>query len=85
MALEISINTGLINGLLPDGTKPFPEPVLTCHPRDPLAFILGWCLNTQDIGPQDVFQIYAFEMTATSPRGQWVKPSDSGVIIFLEN
>ena len=27
--LEILVNTGLGNGLVPDGTKPLPEPVLT--------------------------------------------------------
>ena len=27
MALEILVNTGSGNGLLPDGTKPLPEPI----------------------------------------------------------
>ena len=27
MALEIFVNTGSGNGLLPDGTKPLPEPI----------------------------------------------------------
>ena len=31
MALEILINTGSGNGLLPDGTNPLPEPMLTSH------------------------------------------------------
>ena len=31
MALEILVNTGSSNGLLPDGTKPLPEPMLTYH------------------------------------------------------
>ena len=31
MALEILANTGSGDGLLPDGTKPLPEPVLTYH------------------------------------------------------
>ena len=31
MALEILGNTGLGNGLLPDATKPLPEPKLTYH------------------------------------------------------
>ena len=30
-ALEILVNTGSGNGLLPDGTKPLPEPMLTYH------------------------------------------------------
>ena len=29
MALEILVNTGSGNGLLPDGTNPLPEPMLT--------------------------------------------------------
>ena len=35
------VNIGSGNGLLPDGTKPLPEPMLTYHPQDPLTFI--WC------------------------------------------
>ena len=29
MAIEIWVNIGSANGLLPDGTKPLPEPMLT--------------------------------------------------------
>ena len=31
MPSDILINTGLGNGLLPDGTKPLPEPMLSYH------------------------------------------------------
>ena len=31
MALEILVNIGSGNGLLPDGTKPLPETMLTYH------------------------------------------------------
>ena len=31
MASEILVNTGSGNGLLPDGTKPLPEPILTYY------------------------------------------------------
>ena len=31
MLLEILVNTGSGNGLLPDGNKPVPEPMLTNH------------------------------------------------------
>ena len=41
MASEILVNTGSGNGLLSDGNKPLPEPMLTHHQRDPLAFIPG--------------------------------------------
>ena len=33
MALEILVNSGWGNGLLPDGTKPLPEPLLTSYQR----------------------------------------------------
>ena len=32
---------GWSNGLLPDSTKPWPEPMLTCHQWSPLAFTWG--------------------------------------------
>ena len=41
MALEILVNTGSSNGLLPDGTKPLPEPVLTYHHLGTVMFIWG--------------------------------------------
>ena len=36
MATYIWINIGSGNGLLPDGTKPLPEPMLTYHQRGPV-------------------------------------------------
>ena len=44
MATEIWVNIGSGNGLLPDGTKPLPEAMLTSHQWGPVAFIPGWCL-----------------------------------------
>ena len=44
MALEIVVNTGWGNGLLPDGTKSLPEAMLTYQQWDTLPFILGKCL-----------------------------------------
>ena len=35
MAAEIWVNIGSGNGLLPDDTKPLPEPVLTDHQWSP--------------------------------------------------
>ena len=53
MATEIWVNIGSGNGLLPDGTKPLPEPMLTDHQWSPGTFILGWfhkrCLNHQSL------------------------------------
>ena len=39
MVTEIWINIGSGNGLLPDGTKPLPEPMLTDHQLSPVTFI----------------------------------------------
>ena len=36
MATEIWVNIGTGNGLLPDGTKPLPEPILTFHNLSPV-------------------------------------------------
>ena len=51
MATWILVNIGSGNGLLPDGTKPLPEPLLTDHQWSPVTFILGQfhkrCLNCQ--------------------------------------
>ena len=41
MATEIWVNIGSGNGLLPDGTKPLPEPMLTDHQWSPATFIVG--------------------------------------------
>ena len=41
MVSEILVNFGSVNGLVPDGTKPLPEPMLTYHEWDPLDFISG--------------------------------------------
>ena len=47
------VNIGPGNGLLPDGTRPLPEPVLTDHQWSPVTFILGQfhkrCLNHQSL------------------------------------
>ena len=41
MATEIWVNIGSGNGLLPDGTKPLPELILTDHQWSTVTFILG--------------------------------------------
>ena len=40
MAAQLWLNIGSGNGLLPDGTKPLPEPMLSCHQRCSVAFTL---------------------------------------------
>ena len=37
MATHILVNIGSGNGMLPDGTKPLPEPILTLHLNPPGA------------------------------------------------
>ena len=53
MATEIWVNIGSGNGLLPDSTKPLPEPMLTDHQQSPVTFIFGQfhkrCLNHQSL------------------------------------
>ena len=53
MVTESWVNIGSGNGLLPDGTKPLPELLLTDHQWSPLTFILGQfhkrCLNHQSL------------------------------------
>ena len=41
MTTEIWVNIDSGNSLLPDGTKPLPEPMLTDHQLSPVTFILG--------------------------------------------
>ena len=52
---QIWVNIGSGNGLLPDGTKPLPEPMLTDHQWSPVTFILGQflkrCLNYRSLKP----------------------------------
>ena len=42
---DILVNTGSGNGLVPSGTKPLPEPMLTYHQHDPVAFIWRYYLK----------------------------------------
>ena len=55
--METLVNTDLGNGLLPDGTKPLPEPMLTYHQQGPMAFITGWS-SLKYLSHQIVFEIY---------------------------
>ena len=64
------VNIASGNGLLPDGTKPIPEPMLTCHQRFGIhlhsisqEMLINLIIN--------VFRDYTFRIIF--PRGQWVK------------
>ena len=73
MVTEIWVNIGSGNGLLPDGTKPLSEPMLTDHQQSPVTFILGLfhkrCLNHQS---PNLFENCMFKFPLKSPRDQWV-------------
>ena len=68
-----SVKFGSDNVLVPDGTKPSPEPMSANHSEvlwhSPEGNFTG---NADDIYPWYGFKIYYFKITATSPRGQWV-------------
>ena len=47
MVTEIWVNISSGNGLLPDGTKPLPEPMLTDHLWSAVTFILAVWYKTK--------------------------------------
>ena len=55
MVAKISVTIGSGNGLLPDGTKSVPEPILTTDQWDPDS---NFTENTQDISCWNEFEIY---------------------------
>ena len=57
MASENLVNIGSGNGLLPDGTKPLPKPMLTDH---------QWDLVTSSFGAisQDILKISVLNMSS---------------------
>ena len=74
METEIRVNIGSGNGLLPDSTKPLPEPMLTHHHQGHVAFIGGHYLE-KIWRCQSVKQDWKlhYRIAFRSPRGQWVK------------
>ena len=76
MATEIWVNIGPGNGLLPDGTKPLPEPMLTCHKYGPVTFIWGqFHKRYLSHWPLNQLENYSSKIYFESPRGQWVNCS----------
>ena len=73
MALEILVNTGSGNGLLPDGTKPLPEPMLTYHQQGSVAFIWGHHHRRfEDTHQWSKIENYTYKITLSYTGGQWV-------------
>ena len=76
MATKIWVNIGSGNGLLPDSTKPLPEPVLTYHMCGPVTLIWGqFHYRYLSHWPLNQLENYSSKIDFESPRGQWVKVS----------
>ena len=82
MVIWIWVNIGSGNGLVPDGTKPLPEPKLTNHQWGSVA--CTWeqfyrkCWRIQSVALNR--KLYSnFEITSTSPRGKKLLPHFPGV------
>ena len=69
------VNIGSDNGLLPDGTKPLPEPMSTSHPWGLMAFTWGHFHRKywRHLSLAWVKKNHWFIITTTSHRDQWVK------------
>ena len=62
------------NDLLPDGTKPLPYPVMSCHHVKSELYITNTVMHVQVLCSQKYnFNSEIFKMIITFPRGQWVK------------
>ena len=74
MATEIWVNIGSGNGLLPDGTKPLPEPMLTDHQWSPSDIHIRAILQEMPQRHQSLNSIWKLYIQTfiKFPRGQWV-------------
>ena len=73
----VNINSG--NDLLPDSTKPWPEPMLTKHQQslvDCVQFYRKWLKDTELVL---VWKLLWF--TVTSPSGQWLNSIEMAALI----
>ena len=73
MVTQNSVNKGSINGLLPDGAKPSPEPILT-SPKNVLWHSpdINFISRAQGINQQIELKNNAFKITAWSGSDQCV-------------
>ena len=80
MASGTLINTFSGNGLVPDGIKPLPEPKLTYHHRNPVAFIHSYNVNNINLHLKTSFPMLYLKSTHLKsqphlpPNGLCVKP-----------
>ena len=66
-ATQILVNMRSDNGLLPEGTKPLSDLMLTYHTQYSLAFIWEQSHRTYKLNLWHVFRDYTFKITATHP------------------
>ena len=73
---RVLVNIGSGNGLLPDGTKPLPEPMLTNHHWNLVTFISGRfhkrCLNHQSL--KFVWKLHNWNFNQISQGRQLERP-----------
>ena len=68
----VNISSG--NGLLPDGTKPLPEPMLNHHQKGGVTFIWGQFHKILQVSITKIgLKITQLKFLLKSPREQWVK------------
>ena len=99
MATSVWVNIGSGNGLLPDGTKPLPEPMLTYHQLGRVAFtwwqysleMLTVSLTKRGLKITHLKSQPHFsggnelKVIATLARSQGVNTSCAETVLFLEN
>ena len=79
MMSEILVNTGSGNGLLPDGTKPLPEPMLTLHYWGSVAVIWEQFYSKHPSYYSDeLVWNFSSKIIVRSSRGQWVNEAIVG-------
>ena len=76
MATENWVNIGSGNGLLPNGTKPLPEPMLdlsSVSSSDILLRAINITAGISATNHRNWLQKYSSKISLNSPRPQWVK------------
>ena len=80
VASEILVNISSDNGLLPGGTKPLPEPVLSYHQNYFVAFPLEVVMNRIY---KMCSEMTLLKITTTFPRGQWIKQQSPQLSTYI--
>ena len=83
MVTAICVNIGSCNGLLPGGTKPLLEPVLSYQHLGPVYSSEGnFTRDTPANNNWDQLENYISKISFQSPRGQWVKRDENSHVIM---